>query len=186
MQKRRSFDMNRDSYNLLRVHKVNMILIMIVVLIVLVPVVMNRGFEGSITLLIAGLCVIGLAVMNYFLPIRQYFKGFLFAFITSIIIMTLFYLDGYALNKHYMLMLTIVMAAMYFRKEIILAFSVWINFAFITIYFLRPDEFLGSGEKQTVIFITIFFVQNAIITVLYFTANWGRNLIEASRKREEE
>jgi methyl-accepting chemotaxis protein len=176
---------HQDTYNIQRVHKVNLILLIATVFLLVVPIVMARGFSDSVGIIIAGLAVLIISIINFFIPIPAYIKGFIFAFIPSVVVILLFYLDGFALNKHYLLFLTVAMITLYFKKELILVFGVALNIALIGTYFLNPTELL-SIDNNLKGFITIIAIINGILVALYFLTKWGRELVEASSRKELE
>lgn len=175
---------NHDSYNTQRVHKVNLLLTVVLVFLICVPIILSYGTSQSTGIFIAGAVVIFLSTVNYFLRINTYFKGLIFAVLPSLVVMALFYTDGFALNKHYILILTIAMTALYFKKELILIFTLFLNASMILTYFLIPLEFLGKNSNLNMV--TILVILNGILVLLYFLTKWGRELIEESYKKEIE
>ncbi|USK54936.1 hypothetical protein LIS82_25930 [Cytobacillus solani] len=97
----------------------------------------------------------------------------------------LFNLDGFALNKHYLILLTIAMVTLYLKKELILIFSLIVNAAYISMYIFNPSGLLGS-EQGLKAFITVFFIINGILCAFFYITKWGRELIEESYKKELE
>ncbi|MFD1849598.1 methyl-accepting chemotaxis protein [Oceanobacillus bengalensis] len=175
----------KDTYNTQRVHKVNLVLLVTIVLLLVIPIVFSRGFNDSVGIIIAGTLVLVLSVINYFLPIPPYVKGLLFALLPNIVVMVLFYLDGFALNKHYIVLLTIAMAVLYFKKELILIFSAFVNVTMIATYFIHPEALLGVDDNLKG-FITVIALFNGILVALYSLTKWGRDLIDESYKKEME
>lgn len=175
----------QDLYNTQRVHVVNLTLIIGLVVFILAPIIRERGLVGGLAPTAAGIIIIVLSVINFFLPINTYVKGFLFAFLPNIVVFSLFYADGFSINKHYMLLLTIAMAALYFRKELILAFGVYFELALIITYLVNAANFYGSYDAS-VMFLTIFVTINGIMILLYYLTKWGRTLLEETLKKEEE
>ena len=148
---------SKDNYNTKRVHKVNITIVISLVVLICIQVVIARGLADSIVPIIAGLSMIALCMINYFIPINDYVKGFLFSLLSATVILALFYVDRYALNKHYMLYVTIAMIALYFKKELIAIFGLFLNIAFIITYLLIPEKFLYSdvGIKEILTIITL-------------------------------
>lgn len=175
----------QDKYNTGRVHKVNLTLIIFMVIMLIVPIVLDRGAAGSLSVMIGGSIVIILAVINFFLPVNTYLKGFCFALLPYLVVIALFYFDGFTLNKHYLILFTIAMVSLYFKKELILAFSAVYNITFTATYFFSSANLLDSSDSIRSIF-TILFVTNGILYLLYLLSNWGRALIEESSIKEME
>lgn len=176
---------SKDNYNTKRVHKVNITIVISLVVLICIQVVIARGLADSIVPIIAGLSMIALCMINYFIPINDYVKGFLFSLLSATVILALFYVDRYALNKHYMLYVTIAMIALYFKKELIAIFGLFLNIAFIITYLLIPEKFLYSdvGIKEILTIITL---MNGAILVLYLLTKWGNELVRKASQKEEE
>lgn len=177
--------MQQDTYNTKRVHKVNLYILIAIAFLLVVPVVMARGVEDSVGIIIAGLGVIILTIINYFLPIPTYVKGFIFGLLPNLVVVALMISDGYALNKHYLIFLTIGMIAMYFRKELILLFGGVVNISIIALYFISPEGLLGVDNNLKG-FITVIAIVNGILVALYLLTKWGRDLVDESTKKEIE
>jgi len=64
-----------------------------------------HGFGSGKLYFISGLVVAGLAALNYIIPTSDKVKGLLFALLPLTALFVLFFLDKFALNKHYMIFL---------------------------------------------------------------------------------
>lgn len=177
--------MQQDNYNTERVHKVNLALTIILVFLIILPIIIDKGFLASIPLLAAGLIVLVLSTITYFLKFDTYRKGFVLAHLPCIVIAALFFIDGYALNKHYIMLLTVAMVTLYFKKELILALGIFIDIVYIALYVINPASLLGANNDLKG-FITVFFVMNAINVLLYLLTKWGRQLIDDAYEKELE
>lgn len=173
------------TYNLRRVHVINLGLIISLIVFILAPIISQRGLVNSLEVTAAGVVIFLLALANFFLPLNDYVKGFLFAFIPNLVVFLLFYVSGFSINKHYMLFLTIAMAALYFRQELILAFGVYYDLALIIAYLTAAPHFYGTYDTL-VMFLTIFVTINGIMVLLYFLTKWGRTLLEEALAKEAE
>lgn len=120
-----------------RIHLINTAVILVLVGLIVTPLVIDYGFAGARFELGAGI-VIGLLVFGlYFLPINTLVKGALYALIPAVVIMGLFAFDGYSINRHYLLIATIIVSAMYFDKRIIAIFGVFLFPSVIGLYLLE-------------------------------------------------
>ena len=173
-----------DQYDILKVHRVNLIITIVLVLLVCGSLVAAKGIVSGLFYIILGLAVIALSTVNYFLPINTYVKGFIFAFIPALVIIVLFFVDTFALSKHYILICTVAMAALYFKKNLVIIFGLFLDVSLVAVFFLAPQNFLGS--EGTTAFITIFAVLTGIIGLLYFLTRWGRSLIDAAEQKEKQ
>ena len=175
--------MTHGTYNMKRVHKVNLLVTILIVLLFIVQAALMQGVERGTAIALQGFIIIAIAGITYFLPLNHYVKGLIFALTPAVVVAVLFYIESYALNKHYILLTTVAMVALYFKKELILAHGGAINVLFFTIYALKPEKLIGStsGVHQ---FISIIIVFNGVIALLYFLSKWGRELVEEAFKKE--
>lgn len=177
--------MHQDNYNVQRVHKVNIVITIILVFLICIPVVLSRGITDGIPIVIAGLSVLVISIITYFLPIKEYVKGFCLSLLPCVVVIALFVADGYALNKHYIIFLSIAMVTLYFKKELIIALGSIIDLAYIFLFFTYAENLLGIN-KDLRGFLTVFFIINGIIILLYLLTKWGRQLIEEAHNKELE
>ena len=174
---------SEDSYNVTRVHKVNIAITVLIVMLISIQSVIIQGVSRGLVIGLEGSVAVILVIINYFLPIKRYTKGLLFALLPGIVIVVLFYLDGFGLNKHYILLTTVAMAALYFKREIILIYGGIMDLLLITIYALRPANLIGSGAGLNQ-FVSILIVFNSAAAVLYFLTKWGRDLVNEACIKE--
>ncbi|WP_107951581.1 methyl-accepting chemotaxis protein [Lysinibacillus parviboronicapiens] len=172
---------NKIRYDTRKVHRVNLAIISILAILICGPMILSKG----ITYLFIGLMVIALAVCNYYLPIKTYVKGFIFGMIPSSVVFTLFLLDSFSLNKHYILLCTIAIIALYFKKELIVFFGVLTNFSFVILYILNSASLLGPFD-DIIVFITLLAIMNGVIIAFYLIAKWGNELIEHAAVQQNE
>ena len=155
------------------------------VLFIVAPLVKLHGFAGAALYMIVGAIVIALATINYFIKTPNLLKGYIFALLPGIVVLVLYVVDGYALNKHYFLFLTIIMAAIYFEKKIIIAYSLTVELGLIAIYLSNPSKLLGENNTLTM-FLTIIFVYFGVTYLLSKLTEWGRALIDDAAAHAKE
>ncbi|WP_107838340.1 methyl-accepting chemotaxis protein [Metasolibacillus meyeri] len=168
-------------YDTQKVHLVNLAIIIALAILICGPLIISRGS----LFLIVGLIVIALAVGNYFLPISPYIKGFIFGMIPTLIVFILFLVDQFSLNKHYILICSVAIIALYFKSSLIILFGLIVNISFITVYILKPENLLGTSNSF-IIFITLFSILNGVIIAFYLITRWGNALIDSTKKQQEE
>ena len=177
--------MNKRDEKLKWVHQLNITITILLVVLIIAPLIYMNGFEKSIPFLIAGCTVVVLSTINFFLKISDFSKGLIFALLPAVVVVALFYLDGYAINKHYILFMTVVMAAMYFNHKLILTFVSIMSVFYLTLYFTAPHNFLG--EKANIpMFITVFVIMCGCLYMLYRLAKWGSALIQEAQLKEQQ
>ncbi len=172
-----------DSFQ--KVHKVCLTIIAAVVALLMLQSFIGSSFTVFIGTTIRGLVILGFALIVYFLPINNNVKGFFLSSIPGIVTILLFYLTDYSIHRHYIVIASMTMAALYFKKEILLAFGILMDAGLITVYALRPENVVGQGAKL-VDFISVLVLFNASIFVLYTLNKWGRKLLDNATDKEVE
>lgn len=171
-------------YDTLKVHRVNLIVTAILVFVVCGNLVATVGIVGGLGYIIQSLAVLVISTINYFLPINTYVKGFIFAITPALVVIYLLLIDGFALDNHYILICTIAMAALYFRKDLLLYFGFALGVGLVTVFIFAPQNFVESGNKLE--FLIIFLFLTGIIVLLYFLTKWGQELIDAAEQKEQQ
>lgn len=175
--------MQKDTYNVKRVHRVSVIITFLIVVSMIINATMARGIDAGIKLAFQALPCIILAVINYFLPINDYVKGLIFGIVPTISICVLFIIFGYELNKHYIIMCSVALMALYFKKEITIVHGIILNLSLILIYLVNPNGLTGTDtDLEDFLFIVI--ILDATIIMLYFLSKWGRALVNESYEKE--
>ena len=172
-------NMEQDSK---KIHLINTFVILIVIGLIVTPLVIDYGFSNALFEFGAG-CIIGLlAIGLYFLPINTIVKGVFYAMIPATVIVGLFAVDGYSINRHYILVSTIIIAAMYFDRRAIAAFGAYVMVCVIGLYAYNSEHFLGPNDTFSNFF-TVSSMYFGIFFLLYLITSWGNNLIEQSKER---
>jgi len=172
-----------DIYNVKRAHSVNLIATTGVVVLLAVQAYIGLGIRGLIDTSIQGLAVLVLMAIIYFLHIPKYIKGALICIIPGVVTVALFYIVGYSVDKHYIIFATVAMAALYFKKSVILVYGIVMDISIITLYLIKPECFTSSNATVSD-FLALIIMFNAGIFLLYLLADWGRNLLKNSVVKE--
>jgi methyl-accepting chemotaxis protein len=67
------------SFNINKVHKLNLLITIFMVALIIIPLVYQHGFAGSKLYILAGFFVIGCSLLNFFIKIPYILKAVLFA-----------------------------------------------------------------------------------------------------------
>lgn len=175
----------QEKYNLRKVDKVNLITVLCLVSIICVQVVIAEGFKEAMEPIIGGGSIILVMLVSYFLPINNYLRGQIYAGLAAIVITGLIFTDGYNINKHYMMIITIAMVTLYFKKEMILIHGILFNVCYILLYLFVPENLLSTDTGLKSI-ITVITVIDGMLILLYFLTKWGNDLVKISVAKEEE
>ena len=174
-----------DSFNLQKAHQLNLKITGFMVFLIVATLIINKGLAASTLYIIAGLTIFGLAVLNHFMKYSDSVKAIIFPMLPGVVITVLILLDGFALNKHYFLLITIVMATIYFNRKILATYGLILDGLIVLLYIISPEKLLGENDTFTN-FLTIFFIYNGITYMLNKLNEWGGDLISEAQKRELE
>ena len=173
------------SFNIQKVHKLNLKITCFMVALIVIPLIVTNGFGNSKLYIIASLSVIGCGFLNYFMKTSNRIKAVLFAALPGTVVFALFLLDGFAINKHYFMFITVVMAAIYFDRKVLIIYGILVEIFLLSLYVIAPEKLLGENYTL-IIFIIEFFVYNGILYMLNKLNQWGGELVLESQKREQE
>ncbi len=185
MPKTEAIKTQQSGYDVKRVHKVNFIATIVIVSILLVQILIAKGMGEGVRAIIATAITIFLCVINYFVPINERLRSLLFATLNLVAAFGLMYFFGYTLNKHYLIFTTIAMITLYFRKELIVIFAIFVNSGYLLMYLFRPQNLLSDNIALKE-FVTVITLINGIMVLLFFLTKWGNELVEQADKKEEE
>lgn len=167
------------------VHQLNLYLTYGIIVLIIGSLIFSKGFSASFLYMVIGLAVAAVSTVVYFVPMHDRIKGLLFAGIPATVVAALFLLDGYALNKHYILIFTIIMVVLYFDEKLILLFSGLISVYMIGLYIINSDHFIGPNNHLAQ-FLTIFFLTLGSAASLYYLTKAGHKLLSESQKKAGE
>lgn len=170
------------TYNTKKADKVNLVVICGIVLLFTIQSIFTKGVDRAINIAIQGGVIILLCVINYFLPIYKYVKGLFFGLIPGLVVIALFLLDTFAINKHYILAATVVMVGLYLKKNLVLIHGIIIDVLLIAAYIFKPDKVMGIYTQDFVSSLVIF--NGCIVILMYFLTKWGRDLIVEAKQKE--
>lgn len=173
-----------NGYNKARVHRVNYFATVGIIAIFLTQILLGRGQSAFFGILTYALPILILTSIVYFLKIKDDLKGFLLAFLPTAIIAALFIIDGYALNKHYMMFLPIAMVGLYFEKKLVLIHGIGLNLLYFAVYTIDSASLLADRDNLSE-FIILLILLNGMLLFIYFLNSWGKELVIESEKNEE-
>lgn len=121
----------------------------------------------------------------YKLPmIKDEVKAILFSMIPCIVLLAIMVFDeGYALNMHYIIFMTVIMIGIYFNSRLLVIYSGIYNAAWIIFYRINPEAVIGEGTGVGD-FILILAIANGALTLMYFMTKWGNTLIQEAKDKE--
>ncbi len=168
-----------------RVHKINLFLTFGLIALIVIPLIPLYGLDTAKVYIFCGLLVGALAAANYFLPTPDRVKGLVFALLPLGVVVALFFLDHFSLNKHYLLFFTIITVSLYFDKLLILIYGGIMSVSVIALYLGTPVNFLGP-DYNLMLFITVYAIILGALAGMGFLTDAGNKLIQSSARKEEE
>lgn len=172
-----------QGYNKKRVHKVNYLAAIGIISFFLIKTIVGQGISQFLKILSYSLPIVVLISITYFLKIKDNLKAFLFGFIPTVIVFALFIVDGYTIDKHYILIVPIVMVALYFERKLTVIHGAYLNVLYILMYIVEKDNFLGPNSNVNNL-VSVLTMLNGTIIFLYFLNRWGKDLVITANENE--
>ncbi len=174
-----------DRYNYLRVHRTNLIVIIFVVTFFLVKSVVAGGIALLTQDMMYTLPIVIVAAIIYFLPIKDTVKGFLLGIIPTFAAFALLVVDGFDIEKYFILFTSITMIALYFNVRVIMAYGVVLNLLFISFY-LFLNTYIDGELISLNSFLGYIIILNGALVLLFFLCRWGNEMVLIAAKKENE
>lgn len=173
-------------YNFKRAHKVNFFTTLLIVLFVIIKSFLILGIEEALRKVLYALPIAMISAIVYFVPIKDLLKGLCFGLLPTIAVFALFFLEGFSMDRHYILFVAVTMVALYFNRNILVIYAICINILFIVMMIINPELIIYTTDSTTFnIFLSMLLMINGAISLLYFLTIWGNNLIASTLEKEE-
>lgn len=177
-------DRSNFKYNLKRVDKVSLIIIWVLIAIILEQAFL-KGTDKGIRVMFQAIPVGILATAIYFLNLKRFLKSLLFGLIPTIAVCFVIFTNEFSLDRHYMICVATVIIALYFNRKLMVVYGSIVNVLLLALYLFRPVNLLGDSSS-VVFFMSIFFMFNAQVIVLFFLTKWGGEILDKALKNNEE
>jgi len=165
-----------DAY-LVRAHRFNAIVMWVFSILLSITAYFSSGMAFALKSAIAtGSCSLIITVL-VFIRMNNFLKCILVPLIPAIASMGLSAYQGGISRMFNIYMLAACLAAVYFNKNVILAFGSIFSTIVVVVYIISPTSLLGSNASFGE-FLPRFGVLVLIILTLYFLAKWGNEFIE--------
>lgn len=174
---------NTFAYDLKKADRINLVMIVVLVAIVIVQAVFRN--ESLITNFLQASPVAFLVAGLYFLKMNRTVKSLLFGLIPAVGVGADICMNPFSVDRHYMLMMTVVVIALYFNTKMLIAYGGIINLLYVLLYVLAPKNLIGENAGIP-FFLSIFFLLNGEIVILYFLTKWGSSIISHVQKNNDE
>lgn len=173
-----------EGYNVRRIIKIHTVALAIATSMVMLSEIMSFGFSGALDTVIEGLAVITLSIINYFLPINKYVKGFIISLIPAILASIVIAVEPICLTNYYMMTAAAAMALMYFNSGVLKYFSLISDVLMIVAYIIKL-KFSAYQDMGLTDFITGMILYNGILIMFYLLTKWCRQLLNEAREGKE-
>lgn len=168
-----------------KIHKINLILTYTLIVLIVLPLVFSRGFGDAFIFVIFGFIVAALSTVNYFIRMSDFAKGLIFALLPATVIFALFLLDGFAVNKHYILFFTVMMISLYFNPKLIRIYGIYLFVVYLVIYFISPEKLLGEYHSVTQLITNIAILSGSVIAMSLLTSTGARLISDAKAQQAQ-
>lgn len=166
-----------------KIHKINLILTYTLIVLIVLPLIISKGLSNAFIYAIFGAIVAVLATLNYFVRLRDFSKSLIFALLPAVVVFALFSIDGFAVNKHYILFFTIMMISLYFDPKLIRIFGVYLVVSYLIIYFVSPQNILGDNHTVAQLITNIAILSGSVISMSLLTSTGARLIRDAKHQQ---
>jgi len=174
-----------SNYNLKKVNRVNVILVWIISIVLTVQEIFTSGLAIGIDTGKKATVTAVLALIVYFIPMRGHIKGFIMCMIPTFATLGVTYFEGASISVHFIYFVSIAMATLYFKKELLVTYAGFLNVFLILVYIARPENLLGTVDNGFNAFTSYLVMMNGVIIILFFLTKWGNEIIQTSNNSEK-
>jgi len=178
-----STDNHSIKYDLRKADLVNLFIVLALMVITVVQTAFRN--ESIPEVLVTAVPLALLMVAIYFLKFNRFIKSLLFGLIPALAVCFNASMSAFSLDRHYMLLMAVVIIALYFNTKLLLVFGGIINLLYIATYVIAPESFIGE-DSGVAFFLSIFFMLNGEMVVMYFLTKWGSNVIQNVKRNSAE
>ena len=180
--------MNKKTiYNMKKVHIVNITLLTILEVFLVFLSFKGCDFQTGLLSVVAAIIFTGLSVGLYFTKINDMIKAVFFSSIPTIVGVYLLLIDKITtMCCHYMIFLSIAMAALYFKSKLIVFYQVVINVLYLTIFAVIGFKFVDHSNTFVNVWscVQVVVCVNFVLILLFFLTKWGKEIINSAEEKE--
>ena len=172
-------------YDLKRVSRVNISIILIISSIILIQTAITKGVGTEFFIdapRVLTVCII--SVIVFFLHIKDQVKGGIFSITIAVVAFQSCITQARPASL-FLMVLCFAMSALYFQSQLVVIIGGVINILLIVIFIKNPS-ILTTPDNPLLYFINLMIYFNGTVVVIYFLTRWGRDLINGVTKKEEE
>ncbi len=131
------------------------------------------------------LIVIAFVLVIYFIPMNSKIRGFVYGLIVLSASLANMAKDPTDTRTIYALIASFLVVSLYYSIKMLIAHGVIVNVIYIALYFVNNVMLFGRERPFIYLAVTLFLI-DGICLGLYFTTNWGLQMINNATKKEDE
>ena len=174
-------------YNMKKVHIVNITLLTILELFLVFLSFKGYDFQTGIFAVVAAVIFTGISVGLYFIKLNDVVKALFFSSIPMIAGVYMVLIDKITpMCCHYMIFLSLAMAALYFKSKLIVIYQILINVIYISIFAIIGFKFIDHSSTFVNVWscIQVVVCINFLLILLFFLTKWGKDIVSSAIDKE--
>lgn len=169
-----------------RAHIINIVISGIMSIFLGIRALFSAGIAEGMSTLMITIVLVGVLMGLYFMPgIKDRIKGILFCIIPFAILLGIMIFDeGYALDTHYSMYITMFMVGLYFDTKLVIGYGIIYNILLGVAYCINSAALLGS-RNDIGTFMQLLITADACIILMYYVTKWGNQMIDNAINSEK-
>lgn len=170
-----------------KVHIVNITLLTILELFLVLLSFKGYDFQTGIFAVVAAVIFTGISVGLYFIKLNDVVKALFFSSIPMIAGVYMVLIDKITpMCCHYMIFLSLAMAALYFKSKLIVIYQILINVIYISIFAIIGFKFIDHSSTFVNVWscIQVVVCINFVLILLFFLTKWGKDIVSSAIDKE--
>lgn len=166
-----------------KVNRVNMILIWVISIFLTFQGFMVGGRDYGLQILLATAIASAVALIVYVVKVTPLVAGIVMCLAPVYTAFYLSHLQGGPARLFLLYYATLTMAALYFRKSLLLIYGLILNISILVYYSISPQSLLGPDAEVREL-ITRLGIMGCGLLLLYLLTKWGKDALDAAQQKE--
>lgn len=168
-----------------KVHATVSLVVLMIVIGMSIQRMITKGVEGIPFTAVALVITIGLLLFVNLYPKADTLKKYLIAYAVMGLIILLFWVNGYYLQYHYLIMANIAIVVLYADRTFFLTFAISNIFVYLMMSIFATERLWGESIHINLV-ISNFITLIVISIILYLLTKWGKDNLDEAYKKEVE
>lgn len=174
------------AYNVKRVHRVNLISILIIAVTLGTLAIVSLGWSKAMITIFESIFTCIVLTIVYFIPIKDNFKAIIISLVPAVVAVTSILGSGaFPLGNHYLILISVVMIGLYFDSKLIIIYGAIVNILVITLSIVAYQGLMMAQQHNFSPVIALLVYINIVISILFFLTKWGKALVYSSIEKEK-